>query len=91
MRDQRLDKLADVLVKYSTEVRPGDEVAIISDPVAMPLVEATFEAVLRAGGHPYFLPRPERFLIVLYSAPERDYGPGSAKVERSLSSLEPTR
>jgi len=35
--------------------------------------------------------RPERFVLVLYSAPERDYGPGSARVERSLSTLKPTR
>jgi hypothetical protein len=39
----------------------------------------------------YFLPRPERFVLVLYSAPERDYGSGSSKVERSLSTLRPTR
>jgi hypothetical protein len=39
----------------------------------------------------YFLPRPERFVLVLYTAPERDYGPGSARVERSLSTLKPTR
>ena len=39
----------------------------------------------------YFLPRPDRFLLVLYTAPERDYGPGSARVERSLSTLQPLR
>ncbi len=39
----------------------------------------------------YFIPREDRFVLVLYSAPERDYGPGSAKVERSLSTLKPTR
>ncbi len=39
----------------------------------------------------YFLPRPERFVLVLYTAPERDYGPGSARVELSLSTLKPTR
>lgn len=59
MRDQRLDRLADVLVNYSTAVKEGDEVAILADPVAMPLVEATYEAVLRAGGHPYYVARPE--------------------------------
>ena len=41
MRDQRLDKLADVLVRYSTKVKKGDLVAIAGDPVAMPLIEAT--------------------------------------------------
>lgn len=59
MRDPRLDRLADVLVRYSTKVRKGDLVQIKSEAIAMPLIEATFEAVLRAGGHPYWTPRSE--------------------------------
>ena len=59
MRDQRLDRLADVLVRYSTKVRPGDLVGISADPIAMPLIEATYEAILRAGGHPIYRPRCE--------------------------------
>ncbi|MCY1075329.1 hypothetical protein [Archangium lansingense] len=39
----------------------------------------------------YLLPLENRFVLVLYTAPERDYGPGSARVERSLSTLMPTR
>lgn len=39
----------------------------------------------------YFLPRPDRFVLVLYTAPEHEYGPGSARVERSLSTLTLTR
>ncbi|MET0403316.1 MAG: hypothetical protein ABW123_12970 [Cystobacter sp.] len=39
----------------------------------------------------YLLPREDRFVLVVYTAPERDYGPGSARVERSLSTLKPTR
>lgn len=35
----------------------------------------------------YFLPRPDRFVLVTFTAPERDYGPRSARVERSLSTL----
>jgi aminopeptidase len=59
MRDPRLDKLAGVLVNYSTRVKRGELVTIVSDPAAMPAIEATFEAVLRVGGHPSFHPRSD--------------------------------
>ncbi|MBL8763914.1 MAG: aminopeptidase [Phycisphaerae bacterium] len=59
MRDPRLDRLADVLVRYSTAVKKGDLVTVVAEPGAMPAVEAIFEAVLRAGGHPSFHSRPE--------------------------------
>jgi hypothetical protein len=35
----------------------------------------------------YFLPRKDGFVLVTFSAPERDYGTLSARVERSLSTL----
>ncbi|SEK99237.1 hypothetical protein SAMN05444354_103261 [Stigmatella aurantiaca] len=35
----------------------------------------------------YVLPRPDRFVLVTFSAPESDYGPRSSRVERSLSTL----
>jgi len=54
MRDPRHAKLADILVRFSTRVQPGDVVAITADPVALPLVKATYERVLEAGGHPYW-------------------------------------
>jgi len=52
MRDQRLDKLADVLVNYSVKVQPGQLVRVRGDKVGAKLVEAVYEAVLKAGGHP---------------------------------------
>ncbi|MGD9634427.1 MAG: aminopeptidase [Pirellulales bacterium] len=60
MRDPRLDRLATVLVEHCAPVRPGDLVTIVSDPAAMPAVEAVFEAVLRSGGHPSFHPKSDR-------------------------------
>lgn len=65
MRDPRLDRLAAVLVEYSTRVRPGDLVAIVADPGAMLAVEAVFEAVVRAGGHPSFHAKSDRLHEIL--------------------------
>ncbi|MEE9211905.1 MAG: aminopeptidase [Phycisphaeraceae bacterium] len=53
MRDPRLDKLAGVIVAYSTGVKRGQLVRITGDPVALPLLEAIYEAALRLGAHPY--------------------------------------
>ncbi len=53
MSDPRLANLARILVEYSTEVKTGDHVAILSQPVAMPLVEEIYRKVLAAGGYPY--------------------------------------
>lgn len=52
MRDARVDKLAQTLVQYCTEVKPGDWVLIRGGVSALPLVEATVREVVRAGGHP---------------------------------------
>ena len=54
MHDPRMTRLADVLVNYSTKIKKGDVVAITSNAGALPLVEATYEAVVRAGGHPFW-------------------------------------
>jgi len=73
MRDPRLDRLADIIVRYSTSVKPGDLVAISSDPIAMPLIEATFEAVLKVGAHPFWVPRSEALadLFMEYATEEQ--------------------
>ena len=51
MADQRLNKLAKLLVNYSTKVKPGDFVFVSCDEVARPwMVEVVREAV-KAGAH----------------------------------------
>ncbi|MCB2210369.1 aminopeptidase [bacterium] len=52
MIDPRAKKLADVLVNYSTRVRPGDWVIIQGDLLTAPMIEEIYRMVLRAGGHP---------------------------------------
>lgn len=52
MHDPRYEKLAQVLVNYSTEVRAGDLVRLSGPAVSRPLLVALYRAVLAAGGHP---------------------------------------
>jgi aminopeptidase len=52
MADPRMQKLADILVNYSTKVKPGDWVMVWSNTVALPLAREVYRCVLRAGGHP---------------------------------------
>lgn len=51
MRDQRLEKLAKLLVAYSTDVKPGDFVYIRADEVATPWAKAVAREAVKAGGH----------------------------------------
>lgn len=65
MRDQRHDKLADIIVRYCTRVKPGDLVEIRADPVAMPAIAALFEAVVKAGGNPFYNARSSELEQIL--------------------------
>ena len=52
MTDIRVQRLADLLVNYSTEVKPGDWVGILGDVLALPALREVHKSVLRAGGNP---------------------------------------
>ena len=52
MPDSRLERLADVLVGYSVETRPGDLVLVEAPALAAPLVKEIYRRVLAAGAHP---------------------------------------
>jgi aminopeptidase len=51
MSDPRVAKLAELLVNYSLELRPGQLLRIDAGTVAAPLVTEAYRAALRAGGH----------------------------------------
>ena len=55
MSDLRRQKLANLLVNYSTAVQPGDWVGILGDFNALPILRDIYAAVLEAGGHPTLL------------------------------------
>ena len=52
MRDPRIDNLARILVRYSTEVKEGETCVIEGSTAAEPLLAAIYEQVLEAGGNP---------------------------------------
>ena len=52
MRDPRAERLAKILVGYSTEVQEGEVVSIDGESGAAPLLLAVYEEVLKAGAQP---------------------------------------
>ncbi|HEY8447734.1 MAG TPA: aminopeptidase [Thermomicrobiales bacterium] len=56
MPDPRLDAWADVLVRYSVNVQPGQTVAITGGVAGEPLIRAVYRRVVRAGGFPVVIP-----------------------------------
>jgi aminopeptidase len=52
MADPRVAKLANLLVHYSLELKPGEIVRIDAGAVAAPLVRELYRETLRAGAHP---------------------------------------
>ncbi len=53
MVDPGIDRLAHILVNYSTAVKPRELVGLSGypfSPAALPLMEAVLRAILRAGG-----------------------------------------
>ena len=52
MKDSRVEALAQILVRYSTKVKPGDVCVIQGTTTGEPLIQAVYEEILRAGGLP---------------------------------------
>jgi aminopeptidase len=53
--DYRIDKLADLLVNYSVEVKPGEKVVIQGTTACEPMLRALYTKVLQAGSNPFML------------------------------------
>jgi aminopeptidase len=52
MADIRLQRMAQVLVRYSLDIKKGDRFAIIANPVAAPLIREVVREAVRAGAYP---------------------------------------
>jgi aminopeptidase len=55
MSDVRTDRMARLLVNYSTAVKPGDWVGILGDEGSLPILRRVFEEVIKAGGNPHLM------------------------------------
>jgi len=53
MKDLRIEQLANLLVQYSTAIKPGDKVLVQGSANAAPLLRAVYRAVLEAEGFPF--------------------------------------
>lgn len=50
MKDERLEKLARLIVDYCTPVKPADKVYVKADAIAIPFVSAVARAAIKRGG-----------------------------------------
>lgn len=74
MRDERLEKLADVLVNYSTKVQKGDKVAISAEDAALPFLKAVARAAVKAGALvEYYVDVPDVDAEILRNGEEAQY------------------
>ena len=55
MADPRVERLAKLAVKYSVEVKEGDDVMIMGAAEAAPFIRALYREVVKAGGFPLVL------------------------------------
>ncbi|HZG87130.1 aminopeptidase [Paenibacillus sp.] len=53
MADERIVRLADILVNHSLKVQPGEKILINGSTSAIPLIREVYKSVLKAGGYPH--------------------------------------
>lgn len=81
MIDPRVTKLAQILVGHSTQIKPGDRVAIESTTAGEPLVRALYSTILESGGLPY----------PLIELPDQDEIYFSVSTDAQLDAIPPFR
>ncbi|MFV0314103.1 MAG: aminopeptidase [Anaerotignum sp.] len=74
MKDERLEKLAEVLVNYSTKIKEGDKVAISGEDVALPFIKAVTHKALEKGALiEYYIDVPEVDADILKHGSQEQY------------------
>jgi len=82
--DQRIEKLASLMVGYSLELKKGDWVKIIGHPSGLPLVKAFYRKAVGAGSHPVYHAEVDDLheILLKYGTDEQlQYIPETANLE----------
>ncbi|HEV2998238.1 MAG TPA: aminopeptidase [Solirubrobacteraceae bacterium] len=85
MSDVRVARLAEVIVRHSTAVRPGELCSIEGESAAENLIQAIYEEVLRADGHPVVLMSPERAQAAFFALASEEQIDHVSPVARQLT------
>jgi aminopeptidase len=83
MSDIRLQRLAQVLVRYSLGVKKGDRLAIQTGPDAAPLVQEVVREAIRAGAYPETfvgIPGVQEIILKEGSDEQLSYIPASVRI-----------
>jgi aminopeptidase len=82
MPDPRIRKLAEILVNYSTKVKPGDWVHIEGHVLTEPLMSEVVACVLEAGGHPTVNLESESYQENIYTKASEEQLKWMSPIER---------
>jgi aminopeptidase len=66
MADPRLQKLANVLIHYSLQIKPGDKFRIRGDVGAAPLMVEVYREAIRAGAHVLMRPSLDGLMEIFF-------------------------
>lgn len=72
MGDQRVKKLADLLVSYCLDVNRGEKVLIRGGAHGFPLVKEAYRAIVQAGGHPFVAWEDDEFREIILKEGDDD-------------------
>ena len=84
MTDNRLVKMADVIVRHSLDLRPGELTLLACEPAAYPLVKEVYRAALGLGAHPYvqtLYPELDEALLKLGNDEQISFVPEMSRLE----------
>jgi aminopeptidase len=82
MKDPRVAKLADILIGYSTAVKPGERVLIEATDVPETVIATLVDSVVKHGGLPFVTVKRTKVLRALYSAATEEQMRLSGEFER---------